>query len=67
MPEFPENPTDTAALVHELFHATAWLLWYSGVEFDNRNVNNEAYTYLLEHLTRNTLETEGYVEVNFSE
>lgn len=67
IPEFPENPVDTATLVHELFHATAWLLWYSGVEFDNRNVNNEAYTYLLEHLTRNALETEGYEEVNFSE
>ena len=67
IPEFPKNPTDTAALVHELFHATAWLLWYSGVEFDNRNSNNEAYTYLLEHLTRNALETEGYEEVDFSE
>jgi len=67
IPEFPENPVDTAALVHELLHATVWLLWYSGVEFDNRDPINEAYTYLLEHLTRNALETEGYEEVDFSE
>ena len=60
IPKFPKTPKEVAVLVHELLHATSWLLWYSGIEFDNDNINNEAYTYLLEHLTRNALEKNGY-------
>lgn len=37
--------------------------WYCGVEYSNDNINNEHYTYLLEHLVRNTLEKKGYKDV----
>lgn len=60
IPYYPKTPIDIAATAHELLHATQWLLWYSGVEYDNSNCNNEAYTYLHEHLVRNTFEEEGY-------
>lgn len=50
-------------MTHELLHATMWMLWYCGVEFSTSIINNEAYTYLLEHLVRNTLELDGYEDV----
>lgn len=64
IPNFPKTPKDIASTVHELLHATQWLLWYSGVEYDNKSVANEAYTYLLEHLVRNTFEEIGYEGFN---
>lgn len=60
LPKFPTTPHEIAYTAHELLHATCYILWYSGVEFNNEEVANEAYTYLLEHLTRNTLEESGY-------
>lgn len=63
IPKFPRTPIEVAYTVHELLHATQWLLWYSGVEYDNVHINNEAYTYLIEHLTRNTFEKEDYEKV----
>ena len=62
LPKFPKTPIEIAYTAHELLHATQWLLWYSGVEY-NEESNNEAYTYLLEHLMRNTLEKNGYKNV----
>lgn len=59
IPKFPKTPAEIAYTTHELLHATMWLLWYCGVEYDPEGAN-EAYTYLLEHLVRNTFEKEGY-------
>lgn len=61
IPKFPKSPEEIAYTAHELLHATFWMLQYCGVEFDG--VNNEAFTYLHEHLVRNTLEKEGYESV----
>lgn len=63
LPKFPTKPSEIAYTAHELLHATMWILWYCGVDYDNRNVNNEAFTYLHEHLVRNTLEKEGYEDI----
>jgi len=63
IPSFPKTPKEIAATAHELLHATMWLLWYSGVDFNNRDFKNEAYTYLHEHLVRNTFEINGYEDV----
>lgn len=60
LPKFPNNPVDIAVAGHELLHATDYILWYSGVHRNEEEISNEAYTYLLEHLLRNTLEREGY-------
>lgn len=63
IPKFPNTPEEIAYTAHELLHATMWVLWYCGVEYSNDNINNEHYTYLLEHLVRNTLEKKGYKDV----
>lgn len=64
LPKFPKTPEEIAYTTHELLHATIWLLWYSGVSYNNEgNIHNEAYTYLLEHLVRNTFKKEGYATV----
>lgn len=63
LPKFPNNPKDIAVTGHELLHATDYILWYAGVHRNNEEVSNEAYTYLLEHLLRNTLEREGYESI----
>jgi hypothetical protein len=60
LPKFPKTPVEIAYTAHEAFHATSWLLSYSGVDYDNENINNEAFAYLIEHLMRNILEKEGY-------
>lgn len=62
LPKFPKTPREIAYATHEIFHAASYILWYSGVEFNNKNVANEAYAYLIEHLTRNTFEKEDYEE-----
>ena len=62
IPKMPKTPKETAALIHELMHATFWVLDLCHVDYDHRG-NNEAFTYLMEHLTRNALEEEGYNEV----
>lgn len=63
LPKFPRQPMEIAYMAHELLHATMWMLWYCGVELENTRSNNEAYTYLMEHLVRNTLELDGYEDV----
>ena len=60
LPKFPKTPVEIAYTAHEAFHATSWLLSFSGVDYDNENINNEAFAYLIEHLMRNILEKEGY-------
>jgi hypothetical protein len=63
LPKFPKKPEEIAYTTHELLHAAMWILWYCGVEFGDYNKSNEALTYLLEHLVRNTLEPTGYEDV----
>ena len=63
-PKMPNTPKETAALIHELMHATFCVLDFCQVDYDP-NGSNEAFTYLMEHLTRNALEKEGYEEVEF--
>lgn len=63
LPKFPKTPVEIAYTTHELFHAASYILWYSGVDFDNKHIANEAHAYLIEHLARNTFEKEGYEEV----
>jgi hypothetical protein len=64
IPKMPKTPKETAALIHELMHATFWVLDFCHVDYDP-NGSNEAFTYLMEHLTRNALEKEGYKDVEF--
>ena len=63
LPKFPKTPMEIAYTAHELLHATQWLLWYSGLNYDDCHINNEAYTYLHEHLVRKKIEKEGYENV----
>ena len=62
IPRYPETPKEYAALVHELLHATFHVLNFCHVDY-TIDGSNEAFTYLMEHLTRNTLELEGYKEI----
>jgi hypothetical protein len=66
LPKFPKTPDELGYTSHELLHATMWLLWYCGVSFDYKDINNEAFTYLLGYLMENTLLKEDYEEVKFS-
>lgn len=59
IPLFPKSPAEIAALEHELLHATFYLLSYSGIQYDASSPN-EAFTYLLEWLTREVLTEENY-------
>ena len=61
LPEYPESPKEIAALTHELLHATFFILDMCHVDY-NSSGSNEAFTYLMEYLTRNGLEKEGYEE-----
>lgn len=60
--QYPKTPKQYEELIHELLHATFCLLGFCGVEYVQGG-SNEAYTYLLGHLTRNALEKEGYEQV----
>lgn len=62
IPKFPETPKEYAALVHELLHATFHILNFCHVEY-TYDGNNEAFTYLLEHITRWALEKDNYSEI----
>ena len=62
VPKMPKTPKELAALVHELMHATFWILDLCHVDYDPKG-SNEAFTYLMEHLTRNALEEIGYEDV----
>ena len=64
IPKFPRTPIAISELVHELLHATDWLLWYSGIEYQKGNPVSEVHTYLLEHLVRNALRYEGYETIS---
>jgi len=59
MPKFPRTPKELAYAAHEILHATFIMLDYCGVEYHCKS-NNETFTYLDEHLTRNVLERMGY-------
>jgi hypothetical protein len=60
--DLPKEPKEYATLAHELLHATFFVMNFCNVEYAYDG-SNEPYTYLLEHLTRNALELEGYEEV----
>ncbi len=60
--KFPRTPKEIATLEHELLHATFHVLNFCHVEYCIDG-SNEAFTYMLEHLTRWALEKEGYNEV----
>jgi hypothetical protein len=62
IPKWPKTPKEVAALVHELLHATFWILDLCRVDYDSTG-SNEAFTYLMEHLTRNALEDYGYNKI----
>lgn len=66
LPTFPNNPKDIAVAGHEMLHATDYILWYSGVYRTNDDLSNEAFSYLLEHLLRNTLEKDGWETIKGS-
>lgn len=63
IPRFPHAPEEFAYTSHEIFHAACWLLWYSGVEFNNDDFANETYSYLIEYITRCVLQQDGYEDV----
>jgi len=65
IPKMPKTPKETAALIHELMHATFWILDLCRVDYES-NGSNEAFTYLMEHLTRNALEKKDYNEVKLN-
>lgn len=62
IPIEPKTPVEVAALVHELLHATFHILNYCRVEYCYDG-NNEHFTYVLEWLTRNALNVDGYKEI----
>ena len=64
IPKMPKTPKETATLIHELMHATFWVLDFCHIDYAP-NGNNEAFTYLMEYLTRNALEKEGYKDIEF--
>lgn len=62
IPKYPKTPEEHAALGHELLHATFFIMDLCHVEYIEHG-NNEAFTYLFEHLERNALENVGYEEI----
>lgn len=62
LPCFPQTPEEISWATHELLHAVFFIMETCGVDFDWYGPN-EAYTYLLEWLTKATLEKKGYVTV----
>ena len=62
IPKMPKTTKEIAALIHELMHAVFCVLDFCHVDY-TPNGSNEAFTYLMEHLTRSALEEEGYNEV----
>ena len=66
IPQFPKTPKQIAALSHECLHATFFIMDESGVAYRS-DTNNEAFTYLLEHLMRNALEDWGYETVKIKD
>jgi hypothetical protein len=62
IPDYPHTPKEYAALVHEMMHATFFIMNYCRCEYSYEG-NNEPYTYLIEYLMRSALESEGYKEI----
>lgn len=60
LPKFPKTPEEIAYTAHEVFHAACYLLDYCGVTFDDRNLANEAYSYLIEHITVSLFDERDY-------
>lgn len=65
LPSFPNNPKDIAVAAHEMLHATDYILWFCGINRSEtgNDFSNEAFSYLLEHLLKNTLEKQGYESI----
>ena len=62
VPRYPRTPIEIGALAHEILHATFHVLNFCHVEY-TYDGNNEAYTYLHEHLMRGAFEENGYKKV----
>lgn len=54
MKDVPRDANSVAALIHELSHATNYILREVGIQHSEET--EEVYTYLLEYLTKETLE-----------
>lgn len=61
IPKMPNTPKEHAVLAHEILHSVFVMLDYCRVEYV-QNSNNETFTYLDEHITRNALEKDGYID-----
>ena len=57
--KYPKSNGEIACMNHELLHAVMFIMNSCGVCYSEQS-NNEAFTYLLEWLTKKTLEKEGY-------
>lgn len=55
LPKIPKTASGIATLVHELFHATHFVMEKAGITFSNDS--DEAYAYLLDYLVENALTT----------
>lgn len=62
LPNLSLTPKWIGNVVHELHHATMFLLDFVGVEY-HYSGSNEPYTYLLEFFVTKTLENRGYKNV----
>lgn len=60
---YPSSPKEHAELAHEIMHAVFVMMDFVRVEYMPYHAN-ETYTYLCEHITRNALEKDGYVDAN---
>lgn len=50
VPRIGNTPKDISVMSHELLHATGYILDWAGVKYSYDN--DEPFTYLLDHLTR---------------
>ena len=61
IPDFPTNLIQCATILHEVMHSTFFMLDFCGVDYCVGG-NNEAFTYLGEHIFRNVMTDDGYEE-----
>lgn len=61
--KYPQTPKEYASLAHEIMHAVFVIMDFVHVDYIPKHTN-ETYTYLCEHITRNVLEKDGYIDAN---
>lgn len=62
LPYWPRKPKELGWANHELLHSTFHILDGARVEY-HKGESNESFTYLLEYLTKNLYDKEGYETV----